>query len=176
MGASVARSVGNFVTVPTILMGMMMGRKGGRASGARSNGGCTTDLTINKGDEWDTQQYLEIDGGNSTMEKRRDGKNGERNKNDSSDDLLNHLWEGFVISESLSAKAIIEFLTLGLPGMLQVMFEWYVARSIIYPHHEKLQTDLFSFLVVFLSVSQGVHSRPSLYYVASYLAKKPSLA
>ena len=39
-------------------------------------------------------------------------------------EFLCHILEGFVLSEALSAKALIEFLALGFPGMLQMMFEW----------------------------------------------------
>jgi MATE family multidrug resistance protein len=44
--------------------------------------------------------------------------------------LFHHLWEGFQPSKALSIKAVLKFLDLGLPGMLQVMFEW-VAFEVI---------------------------------------------
>ena len=44
--------------------------------------------------------------------------------------LFHHLWEGFQPSQALTLKAIVKFLDLGLPGMLQVMFEW-VAFEVI---------------------------------------------
>jgi hypothetical protein len=52
-----------------------------------------------------------------------DDQNG--SKEDDSD-FLRGMWKGFVVSEALSGKAITEFLQLGIPGMLQLMFEWCV--------------------------------------------------
>ncbi|KAL9185009.1 hypothetical protein ACHAXT_002786 [Thalassiosira profunda] len=45
-------------------------------------------------------------------------------------DFLRHLWEGFVVREALSASAFIEFLSLGIPGMLQVLFEWIAFEAL----------------------------------------------
>lgn len=42
-------------------------------------------------------------------------------------EFLRHVYSGFVAwKEALSTKAIVDFMRLGIPGMLQVMFEWYV--------------------------------------------------
>lgn len=51
----------------------------------------------------------------TTTTKKEEGMDGK---------LFHHLWEGFQPSQALSYKAIVKFLDLGLPGMLQVMFEW----------------------------------------------------
>jgi hypothetical protein len=66
-----------------------------------------TDLLKNV-DKWKT--LLEVDDTDSE-------------KDDS--EFLQHIWEGFVVSETLSSNAIMEFLQIGVPGMLQVMFEWW---------------------------------------------------
>ena len=68
-----------------------------------------TDLLKNV-DKWKTLRYLEVDDTDSE-------------KDDS--EFLQHIWEGFVVSETLSSNAIMEFLQIGVPGMLQVMFEWW---------------------------------------------------
>ena len=103
IGAAVARTVANFVTVPTVLLCMAIG------SGDPGERGNYTDLLKNV-DEWKTQRYLEMDDTDSE-------------KDDS--EFLRHIWEGFVVSEALSSNAIMKFLRIGVPGMLQVMFEWW---------------------------------------------------
>jgi Na+-driven multidrug efflux pump len=103
IGAAVARTVPNFVTVPTVLLCMAIG------SGDPGERGNYTDLLKNV-DEWKTQRYLEMDDTDSE-------------KDDS--EFLRHIWEGFVVSEALSSNAIMKFLRIGVPGMLQVMFEWW---------------------------------------------------
>jgi hypothetical protein len=72
-------------------------------------------------DEWKTQRYLEVDVGN------RADNGYECEKDDS--EFLRHIWEGFVVSEALSYSAIMEFLRIGIPGMLQVMFEWWAKAT-----------------------------------------------
>ncbi|KAL7535978.1 hypothetical protein ACHAXR_007509 [Thalassiosira sp. AJA248-18] len=105
MGAAVARSTGNVVMIPTALIGMVMRSDGSENAGQE----CSSDISQGP----DGSNYLETD-------KRVDED--ESSENESG--FLHHLWEGFVVSEALNAKAIIEFLSLGLPGMLQLMFEW----------------------------------------------------
>ncbi|EJK44870.1 hypothetical protein THAOC_36556 [Thalassiosira oceanica] len=39
-------------------------------------------------------------------------------------EFLQELWKGFVLRDAVSWDALQEFFTLGVPGMLQVMFEW----------------------------------------------------
>jgi len=39
-------------------------------------------------------------------------------------EFLQELWKGFVLRDAVSWDALREFFTLGVPGMLQVMFEW----------------------------------------------------
>ncbi|EJK50683.1 hypothetical protein THAOC_30284 [Thalassiosira oceanica] len=39
-------------------------------------------------------------------------------------EFLQELWKGFVLRDAISWDALREFFTLGVPGMLQVMFEW----------------------------------------------------
>ena len=109
-GAAVARSVGNFITVPTIVICTIIGGDTGRSKDYH--------VAASFGD-WDTQQYLEVE---AAVNNDKD--------NEEDKEFLQHLVEGFVIKEGLSAKAIIEFLSLGFPGMLQTMFEW-VAFEVI---------------------------------------------
>ncbi|KAL7548133.1 hypothetical protein ACHAWF_011428 [Thalassiosira exigua] len=116
MGAAVAKSVGNITSVPAVLLGMKIDL-------GRSNSGndCHEEFrTIN--DEWGTQNYLE------TGVKRRNQSSEDEAGGDP--EFLNHLWEGFVVKKALSSKAIIEFLSLGVPGMLQLMFEWIAFEAI----------------------------------------------
>ncbi|KAL7532869.1 hypothetical protein ACHAXR_004903 [Thalassiosira sp. AJA248-18] len=114
IGAAVARSIGNVVMVPAILIGMAMGSNGGESS----KEGRSSDIPQGA-DEWSTQHYLETDNGVDEDEST---------ENESG--FLHHLWEGFVISDALNAKALIEFLSLGFPGMLQLMFEWCAFEAI----------------------------------------------
>lgn len=122
MGAAIAKSVGHFVLVPTVFVGMLMGQ-----GGSESGKDCSDDLTTNY-DELDTQlddtqQFLEIEDD--------DIKNDEEDENEE-DDLAfyGHFWEGFIISDALSCVAITEFLSLGFAGMCQVMFEWIAFEAI----------------------------------------------
>ena len=132
MGAAVARSAGNIALVPTVLMGVVMGMGGADESDGHTN-------LPNNGHGWDTQQYLEVD--NDSRTKRYGDDEEEKNEDDSK--FLHHIWKGFVISEAWSTKAIIEFLSIGIPGMLQVMFEWCAFECIallcgILPHQEAI--------------------------------------
>ena len=111
IGAAVARTFANFVTVPTVLMCMAIGSDD---PGERGN---YTDLLKNV-DEWKTQRYLEVDDNDSETD---------------DSEFLRHIWEGFILSEALSSIAIMEFLRIGFPGMLQVMFEWWaLCRRIVF--------------------------------------------
>ena len=118
-GAAIARSVGNVLTVPTVIL-CMMGEERKDKSGKDHNVVSSSHMEVND-DEWGTQRYLEVDNDNRTSEH---GMNVNDIHNDK--EFVKHLVDGFVISEGLSAKAIVDFLHLGFPGMLQVMFEWYV--------------------------------------------------
>jgi hypothetical protein len=104
LGAAIGRSAGTVVQVPVILMAMIMGW-----------GEEKWDHNVKSVDERAelVPKHLNIDTG-STL----DGDS----ENDR--EFLQHLLDGFVASEALSPAAIIEFLTLGFPGMLQLMFEW----------------------------------------------------
>ncbi|KAL3784693.1 hypothetical protein ACHAW5_002871 [Stephanodiscus triporus] len=39
-------------------------------------------------------------------------------------EFLAHVWSGFRVKEAITKKAITKFLSLGIPGALQLMFEW----------------------------------------------------
>jgi hypothetical protein len=114
MGAAVARTVANFVTVPTVLLCMVIG------SGKSGEYDDSADPPRND-DERKTQRYLEVDVGDRT------DNEDDIVKDDS--EFLRQIWEGFIVSEALSYGAIMEFLRIGVPGMLQVMFEWWVGRK-----------------------------------------------
>ncbi|KAL9185030.1 hypothetical protein ACHAXT_002807 [Thalassiosira profunda] len=111
IGAAIASSVGNIVLVPSVLMAMVMGLGGGTKAED------VADIPNGSRDEWDTQQYLEVDPVTAS---------------DDEDDreFLHHMWEGFVVGEALNARAFIEFISLGFPGMLQLMFEWCAFEAI----------------------------------------------
>ena len=114
-GAAIARSVGNVVTVPTVILCMMREERKDESG---------KDQMEVDDDEWGIQRYLEVDNDNRTTEHGMNGN--DIHKENETKEFLKHLVNGFVISEGLSVQAIVEFLTLGFPGMLQVMFEWYV--------------------------------------------------
>jgi hypothetical protein len=116
MGAAVARTIANFVTVPTVLLFMATGSVRSDDSGESENSAV---LSRNV-DEWKTQRYLEVD-----VDRADNGY--ECEKDDS--EFLRHIWEGFIVSEALSYSAIMEFLRIGIPGMLQVMFEWWAKAT-----------------------------------------------
>jgi MATE family multidrug resistance protein len=97
LGAAVAKSVGSFVMLPTLILSMMYCERG-EAMKASNN---------------DDEEK-----NNTNEEEVMDGQ------------LFHHLWEGFQPSQALTFKAIVKFLDLGLPGMLQLMFEW-VAFEVI---------------------------------------------
>lgn len=101
IGAAVARSVGNVVLVPCVIVGMGFGLGEKKRTG----------------DGGDYETIVQVD-----EEGLREDDGEIENKN--SQEFLHHLWEGFVIKDALSFKAIIEFLDLGIPGALQIMFEW----------------------------------------------------
>ena len=68
--------------------------------------------------------------------------------------LFQHLWEGFQPSQALSFKSILRFLDLGVPGMLQVMFEWVAFELIallcgIIPNQEEALIAIGSNAVVY---------------------------
>ena len=119
MGAAAARTIANFVTVPTVLLCMAIGSGGSDDSGESED---SANLSRNV-DEWKTQRYLEVE-----VDVGNQADNGyECEKNDS--EFLRHIWEGFIVSEALSSSAIMEFLRIGVPGMLQVMFEWWAKAT-----------------------------------------------
>jgi hypothetical protein len=110
LGAAVTRTVADILTVPTILFAAIAFPGSGKSDDS-------SDVSAIE-DELDPQGYLEEESVGGA-----DDKDGSKE-----DDLvfLRDVWKGFVVSEALSGKAIIEFLQLGIPGMLQVMFEWCV--------------------------------------------------
>ena len=114
MGAALARAVGNAVMVPVILTSMIMGLGGNRSICVKRK-----ENVVN------SEKITFLNGVMSDLGpgcgKEEEGGDGEE-KDDV--DFLWRIWEGFVISEALNLNAIIEFLDLGIPGMLQVMFEW----------------------------------------------------
>jgi hypothetical protein len=109
LGAAVARTVADILTVPTILVAASAFPGG--------EGDDRHDLSRYR-DELDPLGYLE-------EESVSDAISRDCCKEDDST-FLQDMWSGFVVGEALKANTILEFLRLGIPGMLQVMFEWYV--------------------------------------------------
>ena len=153
-GAAVAHAVGEFVKVPTVLLCMAIGLGGD--SGESDD---TSDYST-KSNPQDTQHYREVDSGAEDEDESEE------------DDIefLHHIWEGFVISEALSPSAIIDFLRIGIPGMLQVMFEWWVKLWNLY-FQKKLMASLFQ-QFSFSDSHIGSHSRSLLSCVEFYPVKQ----
>ncbi|KAL7551703.1 hypothetical protein ACHAWF_014892 [Thalassiosira exigua] len=103
MGPAVAKSAGNIASVAAALLGLV---------GRDKNHQCS-DTQPSKRSEYMTQTYLDVSD---------ESRNGDGNVSDDSE-FLQHLWEGFVFSEALTSSAIFDFLSLGVPGMLQVLFQ-----------------------------------------------------
>ncbi len=110
LGAAVARTVADILTVPAILVAAIV-------FPGDEEGDDTSELSRHR-DELDPLGYLEEESVSDAGS--RDGCK----KDDSN--FLHDMWKGCVVSEALNTNAIVEFLHLGIPGMLQVMFEWYV--------------------------------------------------
>ena len=49
----------------------------------------------------------------------------------STEEWLKHVWSGMKASSALTRKAIHKFLSLGIPGMAMLMFEWSVYRRFL---------------------------------------------
>lgn len=103
IGAAIARSVGEVALVPTILVAMMMGYGGNESD------------TIEKIDSSERIHLM-------TGTKRSDSTASSADENDI--EFLQQVMDGFVLSDAIHPAAVMEFLTLGFPGMLQLMFEW----------------------------------------------------
>lgn len=174
MGAALARSVGNAVEVPTILGCMVWkGWRSATATGSSSlampsssslprrkllpaanskimtsyESGCSSSSCSGDvpDDEWGTQQYLEFGGCRKFSFTKGSMVMDAECRKETDAEFLRHVYDGFVSwEEALSVKAIGDFMRLGIPGMLQVMFEWYVvveacSRScLIFPKNERL--------------------------------------
>lgn len=149
MGAALARSFGNAVEVPTILGCMVW--KGWRSAATGSSMtmpsssssrkklfpaanskmtshecGCSS-TSGDVPDEWGTQQYLEIGGCRKFSFTKGSMVMDAECRKETDAEFLRHVYDGFISWEdALSPKAIGDFMRLGIPGMLQVMFEWYV--------------------------------------------------
>ena len=149
MGAALARSIGNAVEVPTILGCMLW--KGWRSATTtttttttvgslplsssistnnkrrRVESGCGGNVVGggDTSDEWGTQQYLEIGGCRKFSFTKGSMVMDAECRKETDAEFLRHVYDGFVAwEEALSVKAIGNFMRLGIPGMLQVMFEW----------------------------------------------------
>jgi len=116
MGAAVAQSVGNILLIPTLLIGMAI------SSGCSESGDdCSDDHSSNNEISDSHKNHVNLEVGNNNTDESAFDK--DRSKEDEAK-FLHHLWDGFLVREAFSASAIMEFLSLGFPGMLQVMFEW----------------------------------------------------
>ena len=127
LGAAVAHSVGEVIKVPSVLLCMVFGL------GDSGNDGIENE----RGDYSDDTSDVSYKSNPQDMQSCRvptaicDENVNEDDEDDEDDvEFLHHIWEGFVPKEALSPAAIIEFLRIGIPGMLQVMFEW-VAFEVI---------------------------------------------
>lgn len=125
LGAAIARSLGVFVLVPVILMGMILGL------------GREEDSPLDTNMHGEALELIPKDISERTDD-MVDSVNDEDDK-----EFLHHLMDGFVIEEALSPRAVIEFLSLGFPGMLQLMFEWYVDAVFLCFTNKYLITDAF---------------------------------
>ena len=98
LGAAIARAAGEVVLVPTILIAMVMGWGGEECK--------------------DGNEVIDVERLHLIQTKNADSDVG----NDR--EFLHQLMDGFVVRDALRPSAVIEFLSLGFPGMLQLMFEW----------------------------------------------------
>jgi Na+-driven multidrug efflux pump len=131
LGAALARTIADILTLPLIVIAAIL-YPGSDASSSSSSG--------ENEDELDPLGYLDADRNNDEENNNHNINNNDddmidddydddddggtnRNRKDDSNFLL-EIWKGCVIQDAIQPKAIIEFLTLGIPGMLQVMFEW----------------------------------------------------
>mmetsp|Transcript_50063 Transcript_50063/g.106540 ORF Transcript_50063/g.106540 Transcript_50063/m.106540 type:complete len:608 (+) Transcript_50063:129-1952(+) len=113
IGAAAARTIGNFTLIPSVLAGILFGSCcGGGASDERR-----------RDDKNLTVQIDDVSNDGLCSLEMNPYKEGDGKQCDDAD-FLHHLWKGFVFADALSAGAFIDFLSLGFPGMLQVMLEW----------------------------------------------------
>lgn len=103
LGAAIARSVGEVVLVPAILIAMMMGCGGNESDNV---------------DQVVSSERMKL----VTGTERTDSTASSVDENDI--EFLQQLMDGFVLSDAVHPAALTEFLALGFPGMLQLMFEW----------------------------------------------------
>lgn len=103
LGAAIARSVGEVVLVPAILIAMMMGYGGNESDNV---------------DQVVSSERMKL----VTGTERTDSTASSVDENDI--EFLQQLMDGFVLSDAVHPAALTEFLALGFPGMLQLMFEW----------------------------------------------------
>ncbi|KAL7468230.1 hypothetical protein ACHAXS_008460 [Conticribra weissflogii] len=134
IGAAVARSASNVVLVPGVIFGMVGGMGGGdkRMKETKRESGCGVGMVENavKGDSRGLYQEIKEDAVWNDANGQVVG-NGEIEMRDEDDkEFLHHLWTGFVASEALSLKSVVGFLELGIPGALQVMFEWWAFEAL----------------------------------------------
>jgi Na+-driven multidrug efflux pump len=160
LGAAIARSIANFVTVPTVLFCMTIGlggkRRGGGGEVGRDDENTSTTTATNNSDGG-RDEFLPLQIRRASFDHRATPReemnvvveysvsNNINDIEEEKDDVefLHHIWEGFVLREALSPTAIIEFLRIGIPGMLQVMFEWVAFEILalmcgILPGHEAI--------------------------------------
>jgi MATE family multidrug resistance protein len=125
LGAAVAHSVGEVIKVPSVLLCMVFGLGDSGIENERGDFSDDTSDVSYKSNPQDMQSWrVPTAIGDENV-------NEDDNEDDEDDvEFLHHIWEGFVPREALSPAAIIEFLRIGIPGMLQVMFEW-VAFEVI---------------------------------------------
>jgi Na+-driven multidrug efflux pump len=127
LGAALARTIADIVTLPLIVIAAIF------YPGSDASESCSSSSDENE-DELDPLGYLDADRNNdednnhnhnisNNYDDKIDDDNDTNNRKDDSK-FLHEIWKGCVIQDAIQPKAIIEFLSLGIPGMLQVMFEW----------------------------------------------------
>lgn len=112
LGAAIARTLGQVVEVPAILFAMIMEWGGKEISPA--------DIT-------------NVDERKELVRQHLDGSINDNLDSISDEDdikFLRLLLDGMIISDALHPTAVVEFLSLGFPGMLQLMFEWCAFEAI----------------------------------------------
>jgi len=132
IGAAVARSVSNVVLVPGVIFGMAGGMGGGtrKKESKAEAGGVKMVENVIPGDSRGCYDEIKEDAVLNDVSGQAVTDDDGAMIDEDDKEFLHHLWTGFVVSDALSLKAVVEFLELGIPGALQVMFEWWAFEAL----------------------------------------------
>lgn len=127
LGAALARTIADILTLPLIIIAAILYPGSDASSSSSCSSNCSSEDELDPLGYLDTDRYVvDINSHNSNNNNEDDNNDDYGINRNRKDDFkfLHEIWKGFVIQDAIQPKAMIEFLTLGIPGMLQVMFEW----------------------------------------------------